>query len=162
MAPTGVLDPTNITVVQHLPAGTTFVSAGNDVRASCCGYWYDIPAVAANSIIGTYDAGANTVTWVIPAGYITVGQYPSYPGIEAPLLLRSFVQYNSPTFSAGNVAVSTVDITYTPLGTGTPLTLVGSSSSGNACETNLQADYGLQNPTYTATVTAAGSFLVGL
>jgi large repetitive protein len=151
VAPAGVLNPENMTVVQRLPAGTTFVSAGNDARGSCCGHGYELPFVNANSIPYTYDSGTNTITWTIPAGYVAIAQSNSYPtGFESNIFLRSFVRYDNPPFAVNGTITSTVDITYTPLGTVTPLTLVGNSFSGNPCETNLYSSKVLQAPTFAA------------
>jgi uncharacterized repeat protein (TIGR01451 family) len=161
-APYGVLNPTNITVVQHLPVGAVFVSAGNLLRNACCGAAYNLPTVALNSIVGTYNAAARTITWIVPTGAVGVADgglgYPH--GLEIPLFLESTVRYESPAFQVGNAAPTTVDVTYTPIGTVTPLTLVG-SPTGSGCAQNLEDNHILQAPNYSGIVTKGLSDYTG-
>jgi uncharacterized repeat protein (TIGR01451 family) len=130
-APLGLLNPQDITIVQQLPLGATFVSAGNMERSASGG----LPLVPENSITGTYDAGANTITWIIPNG-LTGLSTGTYSGIDLPIRLTSNIIYASPPFSSGDIVSTSATATYTPLGTSTPLTLTG-SSTGTTCEKKL-------------------------
>ncbi|MFZ1496846.1 MAG: hypothetical protein WAS72_07310, partial [Saprospiraceae bacterium] len=138
-APTGMLIPEDITIVQQLLPGTTFVSAGNLERPANGG----LPLVPENSIVGTYDATANTITWVIPNGLMGLS-LGSYSGLDLPIRLTSTVIYSSPPFSEGDVVSTSATATYTPLGTSTQQTITG-SSTGTTCEKNLvSSSYTLQ------------------
>ncbi len=133
IAAPGILNPTNMTVVQHFAPGVTFVSADNG---------------------GVYNAAANTVTWIVPNTAVEIDNrnfnYPT--GFEDPILnLNATVSYTNPPFAVGDLTHTSTDITYTPTGTSTPITLVG-SGAGSTCEQHLVHDFRLETPVYASDV----------
>ncbi len=114
----GVLNLTNVTVVQQLPAGTQFVSASGRGKNIVNLNWETYTTAV-------YDNVANTVTWTIPADH--TGLYRSANGFFQEIEeLTLVVIYPIATFPIGSSPSISTTVTATPVG-GVPTTIVHNS-----------------------------------
>ncbi|MEY4903437.1 MAG: hypothetical protein RLZZ292_1252, partial [Bacteroidota bacterium] len=144
----GILNLSNVMVVQQLPVGTQFVSAkGNGLN---------ILTGVTENYTGVYNSGTNRVTWTIPANH--TGLYQSGNGFyQQPDILDLIVIYPSATFPVGTSVAINSTVTATPLG-GTPVTITnGSANQPNTCNAILNASTTLVAATLTATTSKTGA-----
>lgn len=141
-APNGTLQATNITLIDTLPTGTTFVSA--EVHSMTSG----------NSLVGTGTESGGVVTAAIPD--LSLWQYAGGSVWEAKgYYVDITVRFDSPTFSIGNTVINKAIVNYTPY-TGSPSTLVNGQTVGT-CTSDLIESTTLAAPNIAASLVKSGN-----